>query len=75
MSKVLNKLNLDQWDEVAEKHQNYLRLFKMIMEYPTCFMCSFKNPKDALDLDFHLKSTHGFTLDEIIREKLEINGK
>lgn len=56
------------WEEIAEKYQLEFQLFKILMEKPTCFMCRFKNPKEAGAYNFHLKSTHGFTLDDILKE-------
>lgn len=73
-NKPLFKLSPKEWEEIAIKYEDYLNIFKMIMEYPTCFMCSFSNPKNVQSLEFHLKSTHGFTLDSIIRAKLQKNG-
>ena len=66
----LSKEKKNLWSKFAEKNQSYLQLFKLIMENDTCFMCKFKNPKRADALSFHLQSTHGFTLHEIITEYL-----
>ena len=72
MARFTEPLTEKEAEEIAEKYGAYLSAFQRMVEHPTCFMCSTKNPaleepKDCDRLDVHLRQTHGFSMDEIIR--------
>lgn len=68
----LSKEQQGKWNKLAEDKQEYLQLFKLIMEGSKCPWCSVNNPRKSGLLDFHVKSTHGFNLDDMINETLRI---
>lgn len=60
----------DAFDRLAEEKQDYFVFYRFIMQSPRCLWCRMKNPGKVGPLDFHVKSTHGFTIDEIINYML-----
>lgn len=61
----------DWWNKFTEEHQSYLRLYKVVVENPRCLWCRFKNPGRFGALDFHVRSTHGFSIHNLINFYLE----
>lgn len=66
----LDKESQEAFIEYIKKNENFLRIYKIIMENNTCFMCRYIH-KGWSDLDFHIHSTHGIpSLYDLIKDYL-----
>jgi 16S rRNA U516 pseudouridylate synthase RsuA-like enzyme len=62
----LTKEEQNKWNDKANKLSTKEIAFLVILNKPRCIECKFKNPKNYGKLDFHYKSTHGYTIKELI---------
>lgn len=61
-----------KWNDLEEKEQGFLQIFKILMEKGKCPMCRFTF-KTWNEFSFHYSSTHGIP-EEVLVEQMRITG-